>query len=472
MNGNFTKITRSIMAAVVQIYTEGYFGDEIKAILNPRLGDLKEWTGSGFFVKCPFKTGIIITNAHVVKNAKTIQIMSMLTSEEKFEAELIGIVKEQEPDIAIIKLKEGELLRFKKLAKVKIPFLELCEKDEIARGTILKAIGYPLGMSEPNITGGEITNFVSGDSSKTEKYVTNAAINPGNSGGPAIDNKGKVIGINTSIYKESENIGFITPFTFIKIILKNIFENNSIDFADIGGSFQKNSEIMAAELNAKTSHGIIVNLIEKDGFLDKIGIQEEDIITGLNKEIIDRHGIFLKKAKYHRTNIFDVFKLIPIGEEVELTVLRKGKKLLFNGQAMSLPKKQIQNRPIILERKFIEVWGMTVQTLNYEIIEAFNVINSQVFYQILQKYDESKERIIVTHIEKESPVYLQEWTIGEVLYSFNNEIILGLKHFEKLIKSSQGKIKIKTEFGIVGFFDTELVKNNSELLKDPSLFLK
>ena len=52
MDNSFTNLTRSKMAAVVQIYVEGYFGEEVKSILNPRLGDLKEWTGSGFFINC------------------------------------------------------------------------------------------------------------------------------------------------------------------------------------------------------------------------------------------------------------------------------------------------------------------------------------------------------------------------------------------------------------------------------------
>ena len=472
MNGTFTKLTRSLMPAVVQLYVEGYFGEEIKAIMNPRLGDLREWTGSGFFMKCPFQKGVIITNAHVVKNAKTIQIMSMLTSEEKFDAELIGIVKGQEPDIAIVRLKDGEFLRFKKLARVKIPFLELCEKDEIARGTILKAIGYPLGMSEPNITGGEVTNFVSGDSSRTEKYVTNAAINPGNSGGPAIDKKGKVIGINTSIYKDSENIGFITPFPFIRIILKNIFENNSICFADIGGSFQKNSKNLAKGLGTENLNGIVVTEVEKDGFLQKLGILEEDIIIALNQNIIDRHGIFIKKASFHRLNIFDVLKLIPIGDEVELTVIRNGQKIRLKGKAVPSSRKKLQHRPIILERYFLEVWGMTIQVLNYEIVEAFNMTNSEVFYQILQRFDENKERIIVTHIEKESPVFLQEWSIGEILYSFNGEIINGIDHFQKLLKATSGVVKLKTELGVVGFFNTDLLSEKKPVLKNPSLFLK
>ncbi len=468
---NFIDLTRQKMAAVVQIYVEGYFGEEVKSILNPRLGDLKEWTGSGFFIMCPYGKDIIITNAHVVRNAKTIEIMSMLTSEEKFHAELIGIVKNQEPDIAIIKLKDGEFEKFKRVAKTEIPHLKLLKEKEISRGTTLKAIGYPMGMSEPNITGGEITNFISGDRLTAEKYVTDAAINPGNSGGPAIDQNGDVIGINTSIYKGSDNIGFLTPSSFIRIILKNIFENNAICFAEIGCNFQKNSATISKHLNMSDTNGIIVSSLEKDGFIEKIGAKEEDIILGLNGELIDRHGIFLSGRHYHRRNILDIFKLIPIGKEVSLQIWRDGKAQTLTGQTLPFPKKRIESKPIINEREFLDLWGMTIQVLTYEIIEAFNLIDTQVFYQLLKSFDVDKERLVVTHIEKEGEAYLQEWSIGEVINKVNDIEIEGLNHLLNLIQEKHPSIKIKTELGSIGFFNGNVRSDDLELL-NPTMFLK
>lgn len=468
---SFTDLTREKMAAVVQIYVEGYFGEEIKSILNPRLGDLKEWTGSGFFVSCPYGEDIIITNAHVVENAKSIEVMSMLTSEEKFHAELVGIVKNQEPDIAVIKLKEGEIEKLKKVAGLKIPHLSLRKYEKICRGTELKAIGYPMGMSEPNITGGEVTNFISGDRLSAEKYVTDAAINPGNSGGPAIDINGEVIGINTSIIKGADNIGFITPANFIEIILKNIFENESTSFADIGCNFQKNSVPISHQLGMSVTNGIIVSSLEKDAFFEKIGIREEDIIIGLNDELIDRHGIFLNEKHFHRRNLLDAFKLIPIGDEVSFQIWRNGSNLTIKGKTIPFPKRKIESKPIINERLFLDLWGMTIQVLTYEIIEAFNIINTQVFYQLLKNFDVDKERIIVTHIEKEGEAYLQEWSIGEVIKSIDHVDIKDLEHFLELIEDKSGIIKVKTELGTTGYFSGDLEQEKFTLL-NPTMFLK
>ncbi len=455
MSEEFTKLTRTLMAAVVQISVEGHVGEDVKSILNPRIGDLKDWTGSGFFIKCPYGEDIIITNTHVVKNAQSIEVMSMLTSEERFDAEVVGIIKDQEPDIAVIRLKKGEIDRFKSMASGPIPSLEL-KKDStlVTRGTEIRAIGYPMGMSEPNITTGEITNFMSGDRFSAEKYVTDAAINPGNSGGPSIDATGEVIGINTSIIQDADNIGFLTPYTYIRIFLKNLFENDSVEFSEIGGSFQKNSHGFSLAIEMNGPKGIIVTSIEKGGFLECIGVQKEDIILGLNNTKIDRHGIFIGEHQYHRRNIFDEFKLIPLGQKVELEIWRSGKTLTLSGPAQKAIRKRIVSNPIINDRCFLSLWGMTIQVLSYEIIESFNLIDPLTFYQLLKHFDENKERIVVTHLEKQGQAYSQEWSIGEVITHVNGEEVANINDFiEKLKAGHQNKfIKLETEIGTTGYF--------------------
>jgi S1-C subfamily serine protease len=471
MKNKFTKLTREVMASVVQIHADGYIGEDIQSILNPRLGDLESWSGSGFFINSEYGKDIIVTNAHVVKNAKSIRITSMLTSEESFEMQLIGIVKDQEPDVAIIRFKEGEINRFRELAKSTIPYLNLRKNDNISRETELKAIGYPMGMSEPNITGGEITNFMSGSRTTAEKYVTDAAINPGNSGGPAIDQDGNVIGINTSILQNADNIGFITPFKFIEIILHNIFKKNAICFSDIGGKFQKNSKEISIALKMNESAGIIVNQVENNGYLEKLGVKEEDVILALNDRYIDRHGLFLDKEHYHRKNLFDEFKLIAIGDESKLTIWREGEEFIFTGNTIPSPVKKIVSRPIIEERTFIEVWGMTLQVLSYDILEGFNIIDGEVFYQLLQYYDEFKERLVVTHINKESSSYLQSWSRGEVIKKVNNIDVTNMHHLMDILHDGSRSYKIKSETGVMGVFNGEDIKNKIRL-KNPSIFLK
>lgn len=483
MSKSFTELTRNKMDAVVQIYAEGYAGEEVKSILNPRLGDLKEWSGSGFFIDSIYGEGIIITNAHVAKNAKTLVIMTMLTSEETFQVEIVGLVKNLEPDIAVLKLKDGELERLKSLVSNKnkcIPHLSLRKDPIVTRGTEIKAIGYPMGMTEPNITGGEITNFMAGERLVAEKYVTDAAINPGNSGGPAIDDEGKVIGINTSIYEDADNIGFITPSPFIEIILSNIFENNSVNFSDIGGAFQKNSDEAAKALQMVGAAGILVKEVEEGGFLDKAKVQKEDVLLsvqydcktkGKNSIDLDRHGIIISEDHYHRRNLFDFFKLIPIGTNVCLKISRSGEVLELKAPAMPLVPRKIRSNPIIEERAFIEAWGMTIQTLNYEILESFNATDIFKFYQILTHYNPHKERVVVTHVEKDSPAYQQEWRSGEIIESINGVKLDSIRDLLMELKKKDSDYKLVSDTGTLGFFNGKDLQNEIGFL-NPSHFLK
>ena len=183
---DLVNVARQMMSGVVQIHIDGNIEEDIQSVMNPSIRIPGVWSGSGFFVKYQDLEGHIVTNAHVIRNAVKIEVSSMLTSEERFDAQVVGLVKQLEPDVALIKLSDTELQRFKSIAVKNIEYLELRQGSSPSRGEEIKAIGYPLGMVEPNISGGEITNFVPGSEYSTERFVTDAAINPGNSGGPHI----------------------------------------------------------------------------------------------------------------------------------------------------------------------------------------------------------------------------------------------------------------------------------------------
>lgn len=458
------EIARQMMSGVVQIHVEGYIEEDIQSILNPSIKIPGTWSGSGFFVKYKDLEGYMVTNAHVVRNAVKVEISSMLTSEERFEAEVVGMVKQLEPDVALIKLTDKELLRFKKLAIQQIEYLELREGTSPSRGEAIKAIGYPMGMIEPNITGGEITNFISGSEFTTERFVTNAAINPGNSGGPSINEDGKVVGLNTAVMINAENIGFITPASFVKIIIENLLLQNEPHFADLGGKVQKNAENFNPLLKQSRAKGVIVSKVLANGFLEAAQIQPRDVILAINKVEFDRHGIVIgKEGLFRHKNIFDVMKLVAIGEEVEIVYMRNGAIKKTKALAIRNPEKGIISNPILNERKYLEIFGMIIQPLSFEIIQAIQDVDPYAQIEMLQTIDQDKQILAVTHIYQGTQADEMEWPLGELITKANDQEVYTIEELEKIIKKNKGEtVLLECLSGTIGYFQINL-KPESDL---------
>jgi len=454
---NLKKVARQMMNGVVQIHVEGNLEEDIQSVMNPAVRRTGSWSGSGFFIKYKNLEGYIVTNAHVVRNAVKVKVSSMLTSEEKFEAEVVGLVKQLEPDVALIKLADKELQRFKTMAVRNIEYLELGDGSTLSRGEEIKAIGYPMGMVEPNISGGEITNFVSGSEYSTERFVTDAAINPGNSGGPSISGDGKVVGLNTAVMIGADNIGFITPAGFVKIIIDNLLQKNEPHFAGIGGKLQKNVVNFNKLLKQSMPKGVVVAKVESGGFLQAAGLMPRDVILSINAVKFDRHGIVIgSEGHYRHKNIFDVMRLVPIGDEVEITFIRNGEINTACANAMCNPEKGIVSHPIIEERKYLEIFGMIIQELSFEIIEAMNEIDVNARIDMLQTIDQEKPVLTVTHIHQGTQADEMEWPVGELIVRANQQEVHSLDDLEKVLtKNVSDNVLLECRNGRIGYFLVE-----------------
>ncbi|MEE4109183.1 MAG: trypsin-like peptidase domain-containing protein [Halieaceae bacterium] len=452
-------VARQMMSGVVQVHVEGNLEEDVRSVMNPSIRIPGFWSGSGFFVRFQDLEGHIVTNAHVVRNAVKVEISSMLTSEERFEAEVVGLAKNLEPDVALIRLGDKELRRFRKHAIKDIEYLELREGTSPPRGEEIKAIGYPLGMIEPNITGGEITNFVSGSEYTTERFVTNAAINPGNSGGPSISANGKVVGLNTAVLSDSENIGFITPASFVKIIIENLLQQNEPCFAGIGGKLQKNAENFNPLLQQSRARGVIVAQVLAHGFLEAAGLQPRDVILAINGVSFDRHGIVIgKEGLYRHKNIFDVMKLVPIGQAVEISYLRAGKVQSTRAIATRNPEKGIRSLPIISEREYLDVFGMIIQQLSFEIIDGMREIDSNAQIDMIQTMDQEEPMLAVTHIHQGTQADEMEWPPGELIISANDRKVRTLAELKAVIEENQGgRVLLECRNGRIGLFRVDAV---------------
>lgn len=164
-------------------------------------------------------SGLIITNAHVVRNASEIKVV--LPDKREFIAELMGI--DEVHDVAQLRIRGNNL-----------PYAKLGNSDGLIIGEWSIAVGNPYGMlmndSKPSVTVGVISalgrNFsIREDNQEFRNMIqTDAAVNPGNSGGPLVNIKGEVIGINTFIFSESRSnsgVGFAIPINYVKEVVQN-----------------------------------------------------------------------------------------------------------------------------------------------------------------------------------------------------------------------------------------------------------
>lgn len=442
------------ISAVVQIHVEGFLEGEEIEILDPREIRKGHWTGSGTLIKINDEEGYILTNAHVVKNGLNYRIRTMLTSEESFQVKLVGMIETLEPDIGLLKIIDSELVRMKEMIS-EIPFLEMESEEVIKRDLSIKAIGYPLGMEEPNVSSGKVTNFIFGSSEECERIVTDAPINPGNSGGPAISEEGKIIGINTAIILGANDIGFVTPNSFVKIVLQNLTQGKETNLTDLGGRFQKNSKESANYLKSPTRDGVIVTTLFPNGLMEKAGLKSRDILYKINDYEFDGHGIVKSKNVLRHRNIYDVVRLIPLHSQMTLEYIREGKAATQVVEALPFPKQHLRTTNNLLHRFFISFKGMIIQEINFLIVQALAEFSPGKFDRFIELLAKDKRKLCVTFVSANSYAEEIDIEIGDIISKINGVSVLTLVEAVEIMNrkiSSQEEIVIEFESGALGVF--------------------
>jgi S1-C subfamily serine protease len=180
----------------------GVIEDAIKAVVTIRT-DISQ--GSGFII---YETGYIVTNAHIMEDAKAATIITY--DGESHQVKLVG--KNELMDIILLRI-DGNY-----------DVLELGDSDDVQVGEKVIAIGNPLGL-QFSVSEGIVSAIHRKGINDLEAYIqTDAALNPGNSGGPLINKKGEVIGINNFKIGEGESLGFALESNYIKDTVNDIYQ--------------------------------------------------------------------------------------------------------------------------------------------------------------------------------------------------------------------------------------------------------
>src|SRR5512146_1382569 len=222
----------------------------------------EEGQGSGFILD---KEGHILTNYHVIANARQIEVT--LYNHKSYRAELVGV--DRAPDLAVIQIKGAGFT----------PAM-LGDSRGLLVGQKVFAIGNPFGLSG-TMTRGIVSSIRSvqepgGAGFIDEAIQTDAAINPGNSGGPLLNSKGEVIGINTLIASsvgQSAGIGFAIPINTAKAVLNDLLTLGRVRRPALGVHTIPIGPELAAEIGLPSDYGLLINDVIPGSAAERAGLR-------------------------------------------------------------------------------------------------------------------------------------------------------------------------------------------------------
>lgn len=300
-SSNTSKIVRpadiqSILArvqpAVVAIRTRTLsLGDFLRPV--PGQG-----AGTGFVIS---EDGVIVTNNHVVAGAQSIEVV--FGNDRKMPARVLG--RDPTADLAVLRVDASGLT----------PAV-LGNSDELRVGDDVVAIGNALALEGgPTVTRGIVSaqnrTIVAENGVRLEHVIqTDTAINPGNSGGPLVNSSGEVVGINTAVAGDAQNIGFSIAITQAKPIIEELRQGTR---PFLGVNMFEVTPDVAQELDLKVDKGALVVEVTEGSGAEVGGIRPHDVIVEIDGKTIEDPGDVSDAVRGHKP-----------GDELKVTVVRDG----------------------------------------------------------------------------------------------------------------------------------------------------
>ena len=263
--------------------------------------------GSGFIVSAD---GVILTNAHVVQDAKEVTVK--LTDRREFRAKVLGA--DPKTDVAVLKIDARNL-----------PTVSLGNTRDLKVGEWVLAIGSPFGF-ENSVSAGVVS--AKGRSLPDDSFVpfiqTDVAVNPGNSGGPLFNTRGEVVGINSQIYSRSggyQGLSFAIPIELASRVRDQIVATGHASHARLGVAIQEVNQTFADSFHLDKPEGALVSNVDKGGPADQAGLKSGDVILKVNGQAI-----------VASSDLPALIGAAAPGDKVSLEVWRQGKREEFTAK--------------------------------------------------------------------------------------------------------------------------------------------
>ena len=276
------RVAHAIMPAVVNIQTESVIRQRQFDIFfgTPRQRSFKTQSVGSGFVWAP--DGFIVTNAHVIEGASTITVIFHDGTETV--ATVIGV--DPDSDLAVLRVEARDL-----------PAAPIGTSADLQIGEPVIAIGNPFGLSGTVTTGvlsatGRSVPSHEAARTFTDFIQTDASINPGNSGGPLVNIEGRVIGINTAIYAEAQNIGFAIPVDRAKKIVEDLRQYGEVHRVWVGLGTATLTPEEAQRVGLPPMRGALVTRVFGASPADRAGIVPGDVIVAVNGATVESREAF------------------------------------------------------------------------------------------------------------------------------------------------------------------------------------
>ena len=350
--------------------------------------------GTGMIVD---SQGNILTNDHIVGGATEIRVL--LSDGRSYSAKAVG--SDPTTDLAVIKISEKESLCH----------VVFGDSDKIEVGEWVVAIGHPRALHQ-TVTQGIISarhrEGIMNPSTYQDFLQTDAAINPGNSGGPLLNLEGGVIGVNAAIVSQSggfEGIGFAIPSNMAFHIAKVLIAHGKVERGGLGVSVQDFKPHIPHAFRVDNGGGALIAYLIKGGPAEKAGIQRGDVLISYeDKPIPDAKTLVNEVAT------------TPIGQVVEVTVLRQGKERQFSVKIANRENTLRVQVPSMKSRL-----GAQVRLLTSKEVERYGI--------------RSTRGVAIIWLDPAGPLARAGFEVNDVVLEINEEAVEGLEGFMTMARS-------------------------------------
>ncbi len=362
--------------------------------------------GTGMIID---KSGIILTNNHVVEGRKDITVR--LHDGREFKA--VEVKTDPNTDLAVVRIEGADDLKAVKLG----------DSDEIEIGDWVLALGHPFGL-EGTVTSGIISAKGRGIGmpARASFLQTDAAINPGNSGGPLVNLDGEVIGVNTAISSSTggnQGVGFAVPVNLAKWVSRQLIDNGSVHRAQMGVMIQPLTPELADEFGLKEVEGVLVADVMADTPAARAGLEQGDVILE-----------YAGQTVANPRELQAVVERSEIDAKHEMIVLRDGKRRTLQ----VVPRKATADAEIAGRSpstdsreepsRFSEL-GIEVESLTSEVAKQLGV--------------DAKHGVVITDIQSGGLADRAGLTSGLVIVEVNRTPVKTLEDFRKALDKGDGK---------------------------------